>query len=153
AVFSDKADFDFARISGPVSFRVVESEQGTYPVLFRKEARFFGVIISGNANFNGVRFLDRADFRLAQVDGRAWFSSIESRLPKGTVMRSLFGGPALFRGIRIKDGAYFDGVEFADEASFNDCQIGGTAYFGFLGLDSAEGATRIIPVLFQKSAD
>jgi hypothetical protein len=136
----DAASFDGAQIDGGAFFRPATGADGKPLVTrFHGAARFLGVHIGGNAEFEGAQFDGKeraASFDGAQIDGSAFF-----RPPTGPDGKPLldadghplvtrFQGEAAFPGARVGGQVSFDRAEFAGPALFHRAHFQAEAAFG-----------------------
>jgi len=127
--FQKRIFFDGVQVDGGVAFRRFLSSEGKRDdqsgrrVTFGGEARFLGVRIRTNAEFQEADFRAAAMFDGAQVDGNAFFSSDE------TGQHVTFGGETTFPAVSIHGVADFSDVEFKAKASFGNAHFQGEASF------------------------
>lgn len=144
AFFEGTAEFDGAEFHGPVTFERLKTNGSVFfsearvngdgpappgaspkprTALFHKKARFVGASVKGNAEFDGAKFEDEADFERMEVGGNAYFR------PRKGSKEGVHFKKASFEGANIKGDAEFSGSVFGDEANFAGFTVGGDARF------------------------
>ncbi|MBV8101233.1 MAG: pentapeptide repeat-containing protein [Verrucomicrobia bacterium] len=155
AMFQGEARFENSHFDSEVSFSGAKFEQnvsfvgatigtnavfGSYPALnlagavFHQNFDFARVSVGGDANFQGTKFDQSANFEDIDVKGRAFFRAV----PDATIRGPVFLGDANFIGAHIAGQAEFQGSKFCGNTRFASANFqSGVFFYGGKDADSA----------------
>ncbi|HKP73690.1 MAG TPA: pentapeptide repeat-containing protein [Pyrinomonadaceae bacterium] len=161
--FAKAATFERMRVGGHLLFKALAKEHGVINTVFVSTVKFLGAYVRHNAEFDGVRFNERATFDRFEVGHNIFFrpafdasySNLRHKLMSGRTpryKRTVFRGVADFVGMQIHGDAEFTSTRFRKQARFEGIHVEGNAFFNDR-YDFPEEKIRVAPVRFLAAAD